>query len=92
MAKRVVRDVVHNVVRDGKRHAGDNGRGHAAIIRRARAPAYLVCRRGVYFFQIRVPDALVPCRVVPPIRVRLGRLPRREAQLCVPKTPSALMR
>jgi hypothetical protein len=40
----------------------------------------LVCRRGVYFFQIRVPDGLVPCGVMPPIRVRLGRLPRREAQ------------
>lgn len=69
-----------DVVHDGGRRAGDRRRGHGATIRPARAPSYLVCRRGVYFFQIRVPDGLVPCGVMPPIRVRLGRLPRREAQ------------
>jgi hypothetical protein len=56
MAKRVSLDVVHNVVHDGGRRADDRRRGHGATIRPARAPSYLVCRRGVYFFQVRVPD------------------------------------
>src|SRR3984893_11088049 len=67
MAKRVVRDVVHNVVRDGARTF--------------RAPSYLVCRRSVYFFQYRLRKDLEPCLGVrPPVRVRLGEITRREAQ------------
>jgi len=67
MAKRVVRDVVHNVVRNGAPHS--------------RAPSYLVCRGCVYFFQYRLPKDLEPCLGVrPPVRVRLGKITRREAQ------------
>lgn len=67
MAKRVVLDVVHNVVRDGARTS--------------RAPSYLVYRRSVYFFQYRLPKDLEPCLGVrPPVRVRLGEITRREAQ------------
>jgi hypothetical protein len=67
MAKRVVRDVAHNVVRNGARTS--------------RAPSYLVCRRSVYFFQYRLPKDLEPCLGMrPPVRVRLGEITRRQAQ------------
>ncbi len=78
MAKRVVRDVVRNVVHE---QASREPAVRGVNIERGRAPSYLVCRRGVYFFQIRLPDGLVPCRVrASPVRVRLGRLARRQAQ------------
>ena len=81
MAKRAVRDVVHNVVHHEAGRKPVAAAVRVANIERARAPTYLVCRRGVYFFQIRVPDGLVPCRVgMSPVRVRLGRLARRQAQ------------
>src|ERR1700722_3592257 len=68
MAKRVVGDVVQNVVRNG----GPN----------SRAPSYLVCRGCVYFFQYRLPKDLEPCLGLrPPVRVRLGEITRREAKL-----------
>src|SRR3978361_351749 len=67
MAKRVVRDVVHNVVRETDRNP--------------RAPSYLVCRRSVYFFQYRLPKDLEPCfGLRPPVRVRLGEITQRGAQ------------
>lgn len=86
MAKRVSRDVVHNVVRQpaSRKGAGPNNgrrRGQDATIGRGRAPSYLVCRRSVYFFQVRPPKVLAAFQLqLDPIRVRLGVLTRREAQ------------
>lgn len=75
MPKRVSLDVVHKVVHSGtaanKRQTG----------RRRNAPSYLVHRLSTYFFQIRPPRELAPgCGPCAPIRVRLGVLPKREAQ------------
>jgi hypothetical protein len=73
VAKRVSPEVVRKVVHDGgvKRPTSRPRRG----------PSYLVRRLSTYFFQIRPPRDLAasghPCA---PIRVRLGVLPKREAQ------------
>jgi hypothetical protein len=77
MAKRVSLDVVRKVVRGGtsKKRAGVQKNGLR------RAPSYLVRRLSTYFFQIRPPASLDPADgPCPPIRVRLGVLPRWEAQ------------
>lgn len=81
MAQRVSPNVVHDVVHASDRRAGGERRGNGgSISRRPRSPSYLVYRRGVYFFQIRVPNRLAACKNLPPIRVRLGRLPARQAR------------
>lgn len=75
MSKRVSPQVVRNVVRDGSPPPREAG------ARRPRTPSYLVRRRGVHYFQVRPPKGLVACQgVLPPMRVRLGVLPRRDAQ------------
>jgi hypothetical protein len=87
MAKRVFREVVRNVVRD-QRPSRTRSRSEAA-----RAPRYLVKRRKVYFFQVRLPQDLIPANQPPgegavapcrnaaqPLRIRLGVLPRQHAQ------------
>ena len=72
--KRVSLEVVHKVVHGGaaakQRQAG----------RRRNAPSYLVRRLSTYFFQIRPPQLAPGSGPCAPIRVRLGVLPRREAQ------------
>jgi hypothetical protein len=73
--KRVSLDVVHKVVHGGvaenKRRTG----------RPRNAPSYLVRRLSTYFLQIRPPRELAPgSGPCAPIRVRLGVLPKREAQ------------
>lgn len=50
------------------------------VARKVGAGRYLVVTGIHSFFQIRVPKALVACRNVPPLKVRLGVLGRREAQ------------
>ena len=87
MAKRVVRDVVHNVVR-AQPGSSTRPRGSAD-----RTPSYLVKRRHIYFFQVRLPQDLIPANRPPgesavapcrnaaqPLRIRLGLLPQREAR------------
>lgn len=74
MPKRVSLDVVHKVVRGGDAaKQRQNGR-------RRNAPSYLVRRISTYFFQIRPPQLAPGSGPCAPIRVRLGVLPRREAQ------------
>ncbi len=68
-------DVVHNVVHGGTAVAKPR------TGRPRRAPSYLVHRLSTYFFQIRPPRELAPgSGPCAPIRVRLGVLPKREAQ------------
>jgi len=77
VSKRVSRNVVHKVVRQ-KRATEDLERRPRGP---GRAPTYLVRRLSTYFFQIRPPSSLAAGRLsCAPIRVRLGVLPRREAQ------------
>jgi hypothetical protein len=75
--KRVSPDVVRKVVRGG---AAAKPAKHWTS-RPRRAPSYLVRRLSTYFFQIRPPRELAGCGpLCAPIRVRLGVLPKREAQ------------
>jgi len=77
VAKRVSLDVVRNVIR------ADNAakRPKARKDGPGRVPSYLVQRLSTYFFQIRPPAGLAPCGAsCPPIRVRLGVLPKRDAR------------
>ncbi len=77
--KRVSPDVAHQVVREAV-DGGATAAKHRSV-RPRRAPSYLVRRLSTSFFQIRPPRELAlgggPCA---PIRVRLGVLPKREAQ------------
>jgi hypothetical protein len=50
------------------------------VARKGRAGRYLVVTGIHSSFQIRIPKSLVACRSLPPLRVRLGVLGRREAQ------------
>jgi hypothetical protein len=51
-----------------------------AVASRGVAGRYLVVTGIHTFFQIRVPKVLVACRDAPPLRIRLGVVPRREAR------------
>jgi hypothetical protein len=73
MAKRVSREVVQKVVGFDALPATPETR--------TRAPGrYLVRRDEVYFFQVRLPKALARSARIPPLRIKLGTRPRREAQ------------
>ena len=73
MAKRVSLDVVRNVIRADNTAKRPKARKDGP----GRVPSYLVRRLSTYFFQIRPPASLAPCGAsCPPIRVRLGVLPR----------------
>jgi hypothetical protein len=77
VAKRVCLDVVRNVVRADDVAKRPKSRKDGV----GRVPSYLVQRLSTYFFQIRPPASLAPCGAsCPPIRVRLGVLPKRDAR------------
>jgi hypothetical protein len=77
VAKRVSLDVVRSVVPGVSAQKRSKSRKDGP----GRVPSHLVRREFTYFFQIRRPVSLAPCGGAgPPIRVRLGVLPRQEAQ------------
>ena len=77
MAKRESLDVIRNVVRAENAAKRPSPRKDGS----GRVPSYLVRRLSTYFFQIRPPASLAPCGAsCPPIRVRLGVLPKRDAR------------